>query len=224
MFRTWYQTKTREAAKSCWFGAIALIPVCLIAATITWWAIFIGMLIGPGHLLDLSWTGCSISAWVILAVACVWQFTRGRNHKEEYKFSGRAFSNTEWAAIRLSGETWLTFVFDPSAGRAFVTFLAAWFITAPKLAGLSLILHARAKRLNADTIEAYMPVLCELMQAKSAIPLNELAERHKIADPIDMLRTLTAIDGVVALTQDDLSLTIAPRLTQEFQDWLRDNS
>ena len=69
-----------------------------------------------------------------------------------------------------------------------------------------------------------MPVLRELMRAKSGIPLEELVERHKIADPVEMLRTLTAIDGVVALTQDDLSLTIAPRLAQEYQDWIRDNS
>jgi hypothetical protein len=224
MFRTWYQTKTRDAAKSCWFGAIALIPASLIAATITWWAIFVAMLMGPGLLFKLSWTAVSIMTWVILVVLFAWQFTRGRRHKEEYKFSGRPFTNTEWAAIRLSGETWLTFVFDPSAGSAFVTFLAAWFLTAPKLAALSLVLHSRATCLNADDVEAYVPVLRELMRAKSGIPLEELVERHKIADPVEMLRTLTAIDGVVALTQDDLSLTIAPRLAQEYQDWIRDNS
>ena len=219
MFRDWYHLKTTEAARNCWYGAVALIPATFIAATVTWWVIFVSLYMGLGALMELSYQATSVLCWIILGITFAWQFWCGQRHTEEYNFSGRPLSATESAAIRFSGESWTVLLFDPKAGRAFITFLAAWFVTAPKLASLAVMLHERANRLNDDQIDAYMPALKNLLAATSAISVEELARQSKLKDPGEMLRTLTAIDGVVALTQDDLALTVAPRLTHEFEEW-----
>jgi hypothetical protein len=224
MFRDWYKLKTTEAAKNCRFGAAALIPATIIAATITWWVILVVMYLGPVMLFPLSHSTVSACCWIILGLTFAWQFFLGQGHSEEYNFSGKPLSATEMAAVQFTGESWAIFLFDPKAGRAFVTFLAAWFVTAPKLASLAIVLHERAKRLNADQVEKFMPAMKVLLMSKSAVPVEELAAQSKIAEPVEMVRTLTAIDGVVMLTEGGFSMTVAPRLAHEFETWSANNS
>jgi hypothetical protein len=220
MFREWYHTKVIEANKSCRFGSIALIPAAMIAATVTWWVTYILLSIGPKTVFNISGESISVVCWIMLPILFVWHFKVGERVKEEHGGSGKPLTTTELAATRYGGETWMKFIVDPNSGIVLLNFLAAWFITAPKLLSLALILHERVARLSGSQADTCLPALRHLFEAAGSVPITELAEQgKKKLDPIEVMRTLTALDGIVTETESVLSLSIAPRVVREFEDW-----
>jgi hypothetical protein len=118
----------------------------------------------------------------------------------------------------------MSFIVDPNSGSVFLNFLAAWINTGPRLALLAIILHERAGRLRGSQVDASMPALNTLIGSKESVPIDQLAKICKGSDPIETMRTLTALDGVNAATDPELSLIVSPRLAQEFADWALEES
>lgn len=98
-----------------------------------------------------------------------------------------------------------------------------WIILlAPRLLCLSIAMFRRAlalKRLDDDTTER---VISTMMKGESRLTIDEIRERFHPPSETELIGGLTALDGVVLIGADTDSpaLTVAPRLTEDYKDWL----
>lgn len=184
--------------------------------------VFLAILIGFGTLLHLTGSQLVLGAWAILAVIFVWQFLAGHLFKEEYRFSGKPLSMSEWTMIRMSGSSFAVFLFDPAAAGAFVTVLTALFLSAPRMLQLAVGLVQRAQVLQRLDRSTTLRILSTMMKGESRLSLDEIRERFSPPSMTELIGGLTALDGFVLIgtDTDSPSLTVAPRLTEDYKDWL----
>ncbi len=219
----WIHERLERARWLTLGGAIGLIPLSMLAASVTWWMVYVMLYRGLGFLLELSHAQISSICWAFLGTVYVWHFLAGCRFTEEYSFNGPPHTFADRMMMRMSSRGHAAaFVADPSMAISAATYLTAWFLLSPQLLALSIAMFRRTlalKRLDDQTAER---VLATMMKGQSRLPLTELRERFQPASETELIGGLTALDGVVLIgaETDSPALTVAPRLNEDYKDWL----
>jgi hypothetical protein len=215
----WFAEYIERSTKYCRIGSIVLIPLSLIVAWLTYWIIWVTLWIGFRPLFDLSNDAVGYWSYFFLAVIFAWQFLRGSEFEEEYRFSGESEAGTVTLNFsRASGNGWVM-LFDPGVAHGFVKVIALLYLTAPRMLGLALMLHRKADRLKQMDVPACSRVIGMLMRAQGRVPIEKIAEEFPDADLSNIVPPLGDVDGVVFLEKDGMGLTLAPRVIEEFTEW-----
>ena len=215
----WFAEYIERSAKYCRIGSVALVPVSLIVAWLTYWIIWATLWIGFRPLFDLSNDAVGIWAYVFLATIFAWQFSRGSEFEEEYRFTGESEAGTiSLNFSRATGNGWVL-LFDPGVAHGFVKVIALVYLTAPRMLGLALMLHHKTNRLKQMDLPACSRVIGMLMRAQGRVPIEKIAEEFPDADLARIIPSLADVDGVVFLEKKGMGLTLAPRVMDEFNEW-----
>jgi hypothetical protein len=215
----WFAEYIERSTKYCRIGSIVLIPLALIVAWLTYWIIWATLWIGFRPLFDLSSDAVGYWSYFFLATIFVWQFLRGAQFEEEYRFSGESEAGTITLNFsRASGNGWVV-LFDPGVAHGFVKVIALLYLTAPRMLGLALMLHRKAVRLKQMDVPACSRVIGMLMRAQGRVPIEKIAEEFPDAELSNIVPPLADVDGVVFLEKDGIGLTLAPRVIEEFTEW-----
>lgn len=215
----WFAEYIDRSTWYCRIGSIVLVPVSLIVAWLTYWIIWVTLWIGFRPIFGLSSNAVGNWAYVLLATIFVWQFLRGSEFEETYRFSGESEAGTvSLNFARANGNGWVL-LFDPGVAHGFVKVIALLYLTAPRMLGLALMLHHKADRLKKMDVPACSRVIGMLMRAQGRVPIEEIADKFPDADLSQIVPPLGDVDGVVFLEKDGMGLTLAPRFMEEFNEW-----
>jgi len=215
----WFAEYIDRSAKYCRIGSIVLVPLSLIVAWLTYWIIWVTLWIGFRPLFDLSNDAVGNWAYVFLATIFAWQFLRGSEFEETYRFSGESEAGTiQLNFARATGNGWVL-LFDPGVAHGFVKVIALLYLTAPRMLGLALMLHHKAVRLQQMDVPACSRVIGLLMRAQGRVPIEKIAEEFPDTDLSRIVPPLADVDGVVFLEKKGMGLTLAPRFMEEFTEW-----
>lgn len=202
----------------CRVGSLVLIPGAAVAAVITWWLVWVTILMGLGVLFKLSWDTIDLFAYGFLVTLFVWQFTAGRSYRESYQFSGRKTSELEISLMQASGYGW-AYIFEPGVANAFVRVLSLLYLTAPRMVALAFMLHQRAGRLQKMDVNQCGRLMSMLLKAEGRVSFEEIERAFPESDLRDLVVPLSDIDGVVFLNKNGPALTLAPRVAEEYAKW-----
>ncbi len=203
-------------------GAIGLIPLSMFAASVTWWAVYYTLVRLLRYPISLSGEQLSTFSWSVVAIAYLWQLAATWHRSRHAQFGGYQESFAEHLMMEAAQSS-------SSFGEYMLrreTAVLAWFLfifsMGPQFLCLSIALFRRAlalKRLDDETAER---VLAAMMKGQSRLPLDEIRERFKPTSQMELIGGLTALDGVVLIgaETDSPALTVAPRLNEDYKDWL----
>ena len=219
----WFAEYIERSTKYCRIGSIVLIPASLIVAWLTYWIIWVTLWIGFRPLFDLSNAAIDYLSYLVLATIFVWQFLRGSEFEETYRFSGESEAGTVTLDFsRATGNGWVL-LFDPGVAHGFVKVIALLYLTAPRMLGLALMLHHKTNRLKQMDVPACSRVIGMLMRAQGRVPIDKIAAEFPEADLSQIIPPLGDVDGVVFLEKDGMGLTLAPRFMEEFNEWAQES-
>lgn len=213
----WFAQRVRSSARLSRAGQIALVPLAAGVAFLTWWIIWFIVLIGPAHLLNMSWFQIEATTWWVLTVIFVWQFTTGRILDETYRFSNQSSSELE-VTLGRPGNEW-TIVMDSGIAHAAVRVLTLFLLTSPRMLVKSVELHRRCRRLKALDLHSGAIIVNYLAESQVRVPIQFIADRFPEIELKTTIPALGDIDGIVFLRKDELSITLAPRFFEEFSQW-----
>jgi hypothetical protein len=71
--------------------------------------------------------------------------------------------------------------------------------------------------------EACAAVIRHLYREAERVEIDELAQKLNLANPVRIIRQVSLIDGVVLLTRKTPGLSLAQRLVDDINDWLKQN-
>ncbi|MFM7057266.1 MAG: hypothetical protein ACKO2P_10130 [Planctomycetota bacterium] len=91
-------------------------------------------------------------------------------------------------------------------------FSAAWFA------------WKRAEELKQLNTESCAAMIRHLYREAERVEIDELATKLSLADPVRAIREVSLIDGVMLLTRKTTGLNLAPRLVDELNAWLKQDS
>lgn len=217
----WLRVRVVQQTRLCLLSPLLLVPAAVLATMLTGWAIFVALTMGLGSLLGLSWRAITIATGCLLGVLFLWQFTKGRKHREEWHFSGKKSGATDVAIRVVTGSPFVAFALDPAAGMMFVRLLAMMLLCGPRFCVLAWDLVQRGRRLQKMNVPGCAAVLSALIKRQSRMSIDELQRELPQANLAETLPQLGDIDGVVFLSTEPLGLTLAPRLQEDFQQWLK---
>jgi hypothetical protein len=218
----WFAEYIERSTKYCRIGSIVLIPASLIVAWLTYWIIWVTLWIGFRPLFDLSNAAIDYLSYLVLATIFVWQFFRGSEFEETFRFSGESEAGTvSLNFARASGNGWVL-LFDPGVAHGFVKVIALLYLTAPRMLGLALMLHRKVNRLKQMDVPACSRVIGLLMRAQGRVPIEKIAAEFPDADLAQIVQPLADVDGVVFLEKNGMGLTLAPRFMEDFNEWASD--
>lgn len=83
----WFAEYIERSAKYCRIGSILLVPGSLIVGFVTYWIVWVTLWAGIKPLLGLSYTAIDYLSLLIIVILFVWQFLRGSQLEETYRFA-----------------------------------------------------------------------------------------------------------------------------------------
>ena len=203
-----------------------MIPLSMLAASVTWWAVYCTLYRLLRYPPGLSLAQTSTVCWSVVTIVYFWQLAStwhqarhaGRGGYEE------SFADHLMMEAAQSSSSFGEFMLRREA--AFLAWFLSIFFIGPQLLCLSVALFRRAlalKRLDDDTAQR---VLATIMKGQSRLSLVEIEKRFRPSSMVELIGGLTAIDGVVLVGAgtNAPALTIAPRVTEEYNDWLSSRS
>lgn len=215
----WFAENVERTTKYCRIGSVALLPASLIVAWLTYWIIWVTLFMSFMPLFGLSSSALDYLSYGLLATVFVWQFLRGSEFEETYRFSGESESGTlKLNFARATGNGWVM-LFDPGVAHAFVKVIALLYLTSPRMLGLAWMLHRKANRLEQMDVPICSRVIAMLIKAQGRVPIEKIASEFPEADISSLVQPLADVDGVVFLEKGGPGLTLAPRFLEEFTEW-----
>lgn len=215
----WFAHRVSESIRWSTTGAALLIPGGLIATFLTYWILWLLILLGFGLLFNFSSTTFHVITAVFLAVIFVWQFTAGRNFEESYNVTRDDNAQMKVALAQASGNR-MALLLDPEVASMFIRVVTLMFLMGPRMFGASVRLWRRAQRLREMDVSSCGRVVGLLMKAQSRVDVDDIASRFSEDDVMTLVQPLADVDGVVFLRKDDsLALTVAPRFVEDFAGW-----
>ncbi|MDA0283267.1 MAG: hypothetical protein O3B13_16705 [Planctomycetota bacterium] len=220
----WFAEYIERSAKYCRIGSILLVPGSLIVGFVTYWIVWVTLWAGIKPLLGLSYTAIDYLSLLIIVILFVWQFLRGSQFEETYRFAGESETGTiSLNLARANGNGWVL-LFDPGIAHAFVRVIALLYLTAPRMLGLALMLHHKAERLKRMDVPLCTRIIGRLVRAQGRVSFEDLARDFPEADLAQMIQPLADVDGVVFLDKKGPGMTLAPRFLEDFNEWTTRNS
>lgn len=214
----WFTTRVARSAQLAFWGSLLLIPAAAITAFVTYWIAWLFVLAGIGVLFDLSYVAVHIISASFLIVLFVWNFSQRGDVEETFRIAGDTGDELHVPIPALAGSGWILMMYPGVAGNL-IRLLSLLFLTAPRMICLAELLYQRSKRLSKLDIVAASEMVSYLVKAQGRVPLSDLAHRCPQAELVDTIRGLCDVDGIVFLNRDVPALTLAPRFTEEFQEW-----
>ena len=217
-FERWFANRVAESIRMCRIGSVALIPGALLVAFLTYWIVWLTVLMGVGVLFGLSWTTIYVLAALFLIVLFAWQFTAGKNFEESYRFAGKGPSTIELNVAQMTGNDWVVLL-EPGVAGGLIRVISLLYLTAPRMVALSIMLHNRGERLKRMDVDACAKVMMHLVKAQGRVPFEKIEEAFPDADLSQIVQPLADVDGVVFLNKDGPAVTLAPRVVEEYEQW-----
>ena len=217
----WLEQRVTKQTRMCLLAPLGLIPAAFGLTFITWWVIWFTLLMGFGAL-GVGVNGISIATWCVVGVLFVWQFTAGRSHQEKWEFSGKPVGAADVVIRVVTGSPFASLALDPAAGKMFLQLIALLLCIGPRLVVLAWDLTQQGLRLKSMNIAGCSAILGKLMKSQSRVAVEDLYRNLRDEDLATTIPQLRDIDGVVFLTSEPISLTLAPRLRDDFQEWLKE--
>ncbi len=215
----WLQERVSREGRLCLMSPLLLIPGAVLATVVTGWAVFMTILMGFGMLFALSFNQSMGATGLVIGILYLWQFTKGRTHREEWQFSGREMGITDLAVRVVTGSPFAVLALDPAAGKMFVRMLATLLLSGPRLLVLAWDLVQRGRRLKELDVAACTKVLSILLKRQSRVSMKDLLNEVPQATLQTALPQLGDVDGVVFLSTAPIGLTLAPRFQKDFEEW-----
>lgn len=82
----------------------------------------------------------------------------------------------------------------------------------------------RLQELQTLKTEHCAAIIRHLLKEAERVEIDTLAEKLNLPDPVSAIRDVSLIDGVVLLTRKTPGLSLATRLVDEINDWLKQDS
>lgn len=218
VFNRWFGDRVAESRRMCRIGSILLVPAALLAAFLTYWIVWLLILLGFGVLFDLSGTMVHVLAGLFMVALFAWQYTAGRDFEETYHFAGEGLSTIELNVAQMTGNSWVGLL-EPGVASGLVRVVSLLFLTSPRLLGLSVMLHNRGERLQRMDTGGCARVMSFLMQAQGRVPFENIEQAFPDSDLTEIVQPLADVDGIVFLTKDGPAVTLAPRVVDEYKAW-----
>lgn len=218
----WIHERLERARLLTLGGAIGLIPLSMLAASVTWWAVFCTVYHLLRYPLGLSYEQIATISWSVLAIAYVWQLASTWHKSRHTELGGYEESFADHLMMEAAQSSSSFGEYMLRRETAFLAWFLFLFFLGPQFLCLSVALFRRTlalKRLDDETAER---VLAAMMKGQSRLPLDEIQERFKPTSQTELIGGLTALDGVVLIgaKTDSPALTVAPRLNEDYKDWL----
>ncbi|MEY2726495.1 MAG: hypothetical protein RLZZ458_2362 [Planctomycetota bacterium] len=81
----------------------------------------------------------------------------------------------------------------------------------------------RIEELKQLNLEACAAVIRHLYREAERVEIDELVQKLNLANPVRLIRQVSLIDGVVLLTRKTPGLSLAQRLVDDINEWLKQN-
>ena len=215
----WFAEYIDRSIKYCRIGSVVLLPASLIVAWLTYWIIWVTLWVGFRPLFGLSYSGIEYLSYGLLATIFVWQFLRGSEFEETYRFSGESEAGTVSLNLARASGNGLVMLLDPGVAHGFVKVIALLYLTSPRMLGLALMLHRKANRLMQMDVPICAQIVALLIRAQGRVPIEKIASEFPDADISKLVQPLADVDGVVFLEKDGPGITLAPRVVEDFAEW-----
>jgi hypothetical protein len=218
----WIHERLERARWMTLGGAIGLIAATAVASTYSWSLIYqmveyVDLVIHSGSPIPIA----AVTSTILLSLSG-WELISTWRRASALQVDGTAVSFSEGLMLESAsyGSSYGAF-----AVRRHIlgVLILLWIIfLTPRLLCMAVALFRRfqaLKRLDDDIAER---VVAKMMKSQTRLPLTEIRERFQPASETELIGGLTALDGVVLIgaETDSPALTVAPRLNEDYKDWL----
>ncbi len=218
----WIHERLERARLLTLGGAIGLVVATVIASTYSWSLIYqiveyVSLVILFGSPIPVA----AVTSTILLSLFG-WELISTWRRASALQVDGNAVSFSEGLMLESAsyGSSYGAF-----AVRHHIlgVLILLWIIfLAPRLLCMAVVLFRRflaLKRLDDNVAER---VVAKMMKGHSRLPLDEIRDRFKPTSQTELIGGLTALDGVVLIgaETDSPALTVAPRLNEDYKDWL----
>ncbi|HEX6984098.1 MAG TPA: hypothetical protein VF170_01920 [Planctomycetaceae bacterium] len=219
----WLAERNRREAM-IYAGAAAVLLFCAVLAVFGTYGIALGVLLALNAMTCGVWRSLVVLlAFGVVAGLFVLQRQVDGDDLEPVKVDAGPRGVVALRLSRLTGNSWLMFLDNPSADfNPVIRFGLNVLLLAPRLARLSGRMWSLSRRMRSMDVGTVGAGLDAMMQSGGRIPIGDLLQEFPSADPQRFLSDLTAVDGVILLSSSPPGLTIAPSLTEEFEAWKKD--
>ncbi|QDT65905.1 hypothetical protein [Calycomorphotria hydatis] len=127
--------------------------------------------------------------------------------------------NTVVRVSQMTGAGWLLLLQSPRDMNPALRFVTNLLLFAPRLFDLFMAVCKRVISMRTIDLSVCSKAVTLLMNARGRVNLAELVREFPTVNPQDLVDDLSAVDGVVFLTNDPPGVTLSPMVVEEYMQW-----
>ena len=218
----WLREQTRRDA-AIYMTAAIFMAICGLFATILTYLfvclVLFGILCGIN---DSGWVPLLL-ALPVMAGLWFWHLGFDRPIEQVVRVDAGTRGTVVLRLTHLTGTSWLMFLDRPAEHMpALVRLVVNMLLLAPRLVSLAWRMANLSRTSQSRDFTNSAPGIARLMQG-GRFPIGDLLQEFPEAEPQHFIGEITSIEGVVFLSGDDPSLTLAPSFHEEFEQWQREH-
>lgn len=132
-------------------------------------------------------------------------------------------SQSEYATAQPLSAVWMYAFGNMDSDQLWYEKLLGLLCLPQRLCAAAFFAWKRIEELRQLNHEACAAVIRHLYREAERVEIEELAEKLNLANPVRTIRQVSLIDGVILLTRKTSGLSLAQRLVDDINEWLRNN-
>lgn len=213
-FRNWVLNRIETQRKLTLAAVVGMVAVGLLL-----------LLVEAGLLFKLFSTAYSRTTGFLITTGlfgCLAVYSWFRSQKELHDRTFQAACHTTVVDLRVVPPisdvwSWAFGSMDPD--RSIIDKLVAVTMQAPRLLCAAWYTWHRLEDVQNIDKEATIDVMKVLFRSDHSVGVQEIADKLEDEDLVTVIRDVSLLDGVVFLTKDEITLSIAPRLNEDLDAW-----
>jgi len=213
-FRNWVLNRIETQRKLTLAAAVGMVAVGLLL-----------LLVEAGLLFLLLLTAYSFTTAFVIVVGlfgCLGAYSWLRAQKELVDRKHQAACHTTVVELRVVPPvsdvwSWAFGSMDPD--RSLIDKFVAVTMQAPRLFCAAWYTWHRLEDVQNIDKEATVEVMKVLFRSDHSVRVEEIDDKLEDEDLVQTIRDVSLLDGIVFLTKDEITISIAPRLNEDLDAW-----
>jgi len=213
-FRSWVLNRIETQRKLTLAATVGMVAVGLLL-----------FLLEAGLLFLLFWAAYSRFTGFVIIVGlfgCLAVYSWFRSQKELHDRTYQAVCHTAVVDLKVVPATsqvwsWAFGSMDPD--RSTIDKMVAVTMQAPRLLCAAWYTWQRLEDVQNIDEETTVDVMKVLFRSDHGVRVQEIADKIEGEDLVKAIREVSLLDGIVFLTKDEITLSIAPRLNEDLDAW-----
>lgn len=197
-----------------------------LAATVGMFAVgLVLLLLQAGLLFLLSWAAYGRMTGFVITVGlfgCLGVYSWFRSQKELHDKTYQAASGTSAVDLRVAqsiSEIWGWAFGSMDSDRSIIDWLVTVTMLVPRLFCAAWYTWRRLEDVRNIDREATVEVMKVLFRSDHSVRIQTIADKLGAEDLVQAIRDVSLLDGVLFLTNEEITVSIAPRLNEDLDAW-----